>query len=115
MTVAESAASRQCAVPVRTTPRKDRSVSPFFSWLYGRSFSQACTAAGVRSVDTSRCSAAVNGSRGGSTGSVRGSGRRFEVRNEIGRRPVVAGMDVRQTAVDTDDGRLANVLSLIHI
>ena len=35
----------------------------------------------------------MNGRRGGSTGSVRGSGDRFEVGNEIGRRPVVAGVD----------------------
>jgi hypothetical protein len=47
MTAADSAASRQCAVPLRTTPGKTRSVSPFFSWLYGRSFSQSWTAAGV--------------------------------------------------------------------
>ena len=59
----------------------------------------------MRSRAMSRRSAAVNGSRGGSTGSVRGSGRRFEVRNEIGRRPVVAGMDVHETAVGVDDGR----------
>ena len=33
MTAAEIAASRQCAVPRRTTPRNERSVSPPFSQL----------------------------------------------------------------------------------
>src|SRR5687768_1450904 len=104
MTAAESAASRQCAVPWRTTPRNDLSVSPPFSWLYGRSFSQSWTAAGVRSRAITRRSAAVNGRRGGTTGSVRGSGRRFEVGNEIGRRPVVAGMDFHHPSFGVDDG-----------
>src|SRR5688500_1657550 len=104
MTAAESAASRQCAVPVLTTPRNDRRVSPRVSWLYGRSFSQPCTAAGVRRRAMTRRSAAVNGSRGGSAGSVRGSGYRFEVRNEIGRRPVIAGVDFHHPAFGVDDG-----------
>src|SRR5687768_1612457 len=104
MTAAESAASRQCAVPWRTTPRNDRSVSPPFSWLYGRSFSQSWTAAGVRSRAITRRSAAVNGRRGGTAGSVRGSGRRFEVGNEIGRRPVVAGTDFHHPSIRVNDG-----------
>src|SRR5688572_9692785 len=103
MTAAASAASRQCAVPVRTTPRNDRSVSPPSSWLYGRSFSQPWTADGVRRRAITRRSAAVNGRRGGSTASVRGRGDRCEVCNEVGRLPVVAGMNGHEAAIRIDD------------
>src|SRR5919197_2829117 len=104
MTAAESAASRQCAVPRWTTPRKLRSVSPPFSLLYGSAFSQRCTASGVRRRAMMRRSAAVRESRGGVMRSVRGSGSRFEVGNEVGRRPHVARADFYELAVGVDDG-----------
>src|SRR5688572_27931208 len=103
MTAAESAASRQCAVPRRTTPRNDLSVSPPFSWLYGRLLSQSWTAAGVRRRAITRCSAAVNGSRGGTAGSYRGRWRRLEVGNEIGLRPDVAGVDSDHASIGVDN------------
>src|SRR5688500_12150672 len=102
MTAAESAASRQCAVPAATTPRNDRSVSPRVSWLYGSAFSQCWTAAGVRKRATSRRSAGVNGRRGGSTASVRGSGDRFEVGNEVGWFPVVSRIGLHEPALGID-------------
>src|SRR5688500_5814152 len=104
MTAAESAASRQWAVPVRTTPRNVRSVSPPFSTLYGRALSHACTAFGVRRRAISRRSAAVNGLAGGSAGSARGSGSGFEVGNELRRRPVIAAVRRHQPAFGVDDG-----------
>src|SRR5688572_11495605 len=104
MTAAESAASRQWAVPVRTTPRNVLSVSPFFSVLYGSAFSHACTAAGVRRRAITRRSATVNASGGGSAGSVRGSGGRGEVRDELRRRPVIPGVQRNEPPVGTDDG-----------
>src|SRR5688500_15512084 len=104
MTATDSAASRQWAVPVRTTRRNVRSVSPPFSTLYGRALSQACTAFGVRSLAISRRSAAVNGTAGGSAGSARGSGSRFEVGNELRRRPVIAAVHRHQPAFGVDDG-----------
>ena len=52
-TAAASAASRQCAVPSRTTLRNERSVSPARSQLYGSERSQRCTARGERSRSTS--------------------------------------------------------------
>src|SRR5436189_4652562 len=51
-----------------------------------------------------RRSAAVKGSRGGVIQSVRGSGSRFEVGNEVGRRPHVAREDFYELAVGIDDG-----------
>src|SRR5687767_2082259 len=99
MTAADKAASRQCALPARTTPRNVRSVSPPFSVLYGRSLSHPWTAAGVRRRAINRRSFAVSGSAGGSTGSALGSGSRFEVGNEFGRRPHVAGFDGDETSV----------------
>src|SRR5688572_25055863 len=104
MTAAENAASRQWAVPVRTTPRNVRSVSPPFSTLYGSAFSHACTALGVRRRAISRRSAAVNGSAGGCAGSVPGSGSRFEVGNELRRRPVIAAVGRHQFSFGVDDG-----------
>src|SRR6185503_17929116 len=111
---AESAASRQCARPVRTTPRKLRSVSPPISVLYGRWFSQCCTAAGVRSRAITRRSAAVRSSAGGTAGSVRGSGSRGEVGNEFVGQPAVARVDGLEAAVGVDDGG-AQVVSDLHL
>ena len=66
--------------------------------------SHVWTAAGVRRRATSRRSVGVSGSAGGSTGSVRGSGRRAEVGNEFGRRPGVAAVRVDEAALRIDDG-----------
>src|SRR6187431_2365922 len=104
ITAAASAASRQCAVPWRTTPRKLRSVSPLVSALYGSAFSHRCTDTGVRSRSTSRRSVAVSGSGGGGTRSVRGSGGRGDLGKELRGCPVVAGGVLHQPAVGPDDG-----------
>src|SRR5204862_7255574 len=110
MTAAEGAASRQCAVPRSTTPRKLRSVSPPFSLLYGSALSQRWTARGERRRLIIRRSAAVKASRGGVAASVRGSGSRFEIGNEVGRRPHVAPANLHERAVGID-GRGAQVVS----
>src|SRR5262245_40703170 len=80
-------------------PRKLRSVSPCGSLLYGSEFSQRCTASGVRRRSTIRRSADVKERCGGLAGSVRGSGSRFEVGNEIGWRPHIARANLDEPAV----------------
>src|SRR5688500_12766319 len=102
---AASAASRQWAVPVRTTPRKLRSGPPPRSALYGSALSHRLTASGVRRRSMTRRSAVVNTSAGGTAGSVAGSRNRFEIGNEFGRRPGVARVHRDEPAVGGDDRR----------
>src|SRR5687767_9672532 len=101
ITAALSAASRQCALPSRTTPRKPRSVSPACSSLYGRSFRNRCTAAGVRSRSTIRHSFVVNAARGGASTAP---ARIPDLRDQRRWLPFAAAQHGHQPAVAVDHG-----------
>src|SRR6516165_6908641 len=95
MTAAASAASMQCAVRCRTTPRKLRSVARpgGGSLLYGSAFRNRCTAAGVRRRRMIRRSSAVNSANLGA-----------EIIEQFVRRPAVPRIDRDEPSVRIDDG-----------
>src|SRR6187402_683155 len=107
MTVAVSAASRQCAVRVAMTLRNVRCCGPpgGGSVLYARRLRNRCTLSGVVNRSMTRRSAGVNSDRAGAspTPGVRLLENATQVREDGRRRPVGAGVDLDDAAVRANE------------